>query len=139
MRRQIKVSGGNASDDLNHPIRAKQLLDGLALLYQVVADADFRHRDAIAEKHELGYRRVQDYVPMVRHQQELAFLVLDVLNAVVRKIMDGVIDDPYHSLVHHFLLKFIYAVNASESVSKIGHRLVWKKIFRDSKAPHLTP
>ena len=77
----------------------------------------------------MGYCRIEDDVPVVGHGQELAPYPLDVADAIVGEVVDSVVYAPGHGIVHHNLLKLVYAPDGLQGVAKIGDRLVREKIF----------
>ena len=133
LRGQIEFPCRNPADHPDHPVGTEQIFNGLALLDEVVTDTDLRHRDAVPEKHLLGDGRIKDDVPVIGHRKEFSFDLLDITDAVIGEVVDCVIHNPGHSLVHHNFLELIDIMHTLQCVPKEKDRLVREKIFGNSQ------
>lgn len=70
---------------------------------------------------------------MVGHHQELALDALEVGNAVVGEIVDGVFKTPVDGLAHDDLLELVYAADAPESFGEETRPLLREEEFGDDR------
>ena len=133
LRGKVEFPCRNPADHPDHPVGTEKIFNCLALLDEVVADTDLRHRDAVPEKHLLGDGRIKDDVPVIGHRKEFSFDLLDITDAVIGEVVDCVIHNPGHSLVHHNFLELIDIMHTLQCVPKEKDRLVWEKIFGNSQ------
>ena len=128
LRGQVEFAGGDAADDLDHPVGADQALDRLAL-EEVVAHADLGEGQLVPEQDQLGEGGVEDDIAVVGHRQVLAFDGLELVDAVVGEVSDRLLDNPFRGLRHDQLLEVVHRADAAEDVPQVGFGLIGEDVL----------
>ena len=127
LRRKIEFACRNTADDLDHTVRADEILYEL-VLYQIVSHANFRRLEIVLVEHPLENCRIQNDIPVVRQHEKFP-TILDIRNPVIRKIVRRRFQNPFYYPRHYHILEIVYRLHLKQLFFEIVAFLVRVEIF----------